>query len=188
MTRGLVLAAARFAESQLEYAYHRLREDAVLVDVASAGGGPVRGDRGSEWETVAVADLDDRRRYDLVVIPDGEGVDGLAADEPTARFLSAHLDAGGVVCAVAAGVLPLADAGALDGRMVTGFEGGDDELAAAGMAVTGEAVTIDGTVVTVRDTDALPFGVAATLGSVAIPQDPASRAVERPHWEGPDAT
>lgn len=185
MARGLLLATSGFSEPQLEYAYHRLREDAVLVDVASPGGGTISGDRGAEWETIAVSDIDERRRYDLVVFPGG--VDGLADHEPTAELLSAHLEAGGVVCAVADGARVLASLGALDGLLVTGYPGGDGELAAAGAVPTEEAVTVDGTVVTVRDSEALPFGIAAALGSVAIPQDPASVAVERPHWEGRDA-
>lgn len=186
MARGLLLAAEGVADVQLAYAYHRLREDAVLVDVASIGGGQVRGDCGTEWETVAVADLDAARRYDLVVIPDGPSVDRLAADGKTAAFLEAHLDAGGVVCAIAAGALPLSVAGVVEDRLVTGFDG-DDELAAAGAVRTGEAVTIDGRIVTVRDADALPYGIAAAIGSVAIPQDPAAVATERPRWEGTDA-
>ena len=58
MTRGLLLAADAVAGTQFEYAYHRLREDAVLVDVASPDGGPVRDDHGTTWESVPVADLD----------------------------------------------------------------------------------------------------------------------------------
>lgn len=187
MTRGLILTGDGYAGTQLEYAYHRLRENAVLVDVASPGGGPVRSDRGSEWESTALSELPPERRYDLVVIPGGDAPTRLADDAAVREWLAEYLDAGGIVCGVGEGVVLLADVGILDGRMATGPASERERLSSAGAIPTDEAVTIDGTIVTTRNTDALPFGIAAGLGSVAIPQDPASVAVERPHWGGSDA-
>lgn len=188
MTRGLLLVADGYSTTHLEYAYHRLREDAVLVDVAAPGGGTARSDRGGGRDAVPVDGLPAERRYDLVVIPGGRSPEGLAADGSTRRWLEEHLDGGGVTCAVAGGVRVLLELGALDGRTATGPPALRDELAAAGAIPTAESVTVDGTIVTVRDTDALPFGVAAALASVAIPQDPATLARERPNWGGPERT
>lgn len=187
MTRGLILADDGYARTQLEYAYHRLREDAVLVDVASPGGGPIDGDGGGDWETTAISDLPPGRRYDLVVIPGGDAPDRLVEDSSVQQWLIDYLDAGGIVCTIGEGVVLLSAVGALDGRMVTGPSSERERLESTGATTMDEAVTIDGTIVTARNTDALPFGIAAGLGSVAIPQDPASVAVERPHWGGPDA-
>lgn len=181
MTRGLLLVRDGFVESHLEYAYHRLREDAVLVDVASPDGGTVRGDRGSQWDSVTVDELPDGRRYDLVVVPGGTGSD-LPDDDATGRWLAEHVAGGGVVCTVADAVRLLVAIDAVAGRMVTGPDDAKADLEAAGAIHTGEAVTVDGPLVTVRDTEALPFGIAATLGNVAIPQGSAAEARERPFW------
>lgn len=187
MTRGLLLAADDVADVHLEYAYHRLREDAVLVDVAAPDGGEVRTDRGGTRAAVAFDDLPPARRYDLVVVPGGGAANRLADDEATRRWVGSHLDAGGVVCAIADGVQLLLALDVLDGRLVAAPGSLRDDLEAAGARATGEAVTVDGPLVTVRDTESLPFGVAATLDSVVIPQDPASEARERPHWGETDA-
>lgn len=182
MTRGLILATEGVADSHLEYAYHRLREDAILVDVASSGGGTIRGDRGTRWDTVRVASLPAGRRYDLVVLPGGDAAAGLVDDGTTREWLVEYLDAGGIVCALADGVRCLVAIGALRGRLVAGPSERRAEIEAADATPTGEAVTVDGPFVTVRDTEALPFGIAAALASVAIPQDAASDASERPAW------
>lgn len=182
MTRGLILAAPGYAESHLEYAYHRLREDAVLVDVASPDGGTIRGDRGGEWAAVGVEELLAGRRYDLVVVPGGGAPAALIADDATRDWLAAYLRSEGIVCAVAEGLRLLVELEAIEGRLVTGPDGLRAAAEAAGATFTEESVTVDGPFVTVRDTAALPFGVAAALASVAIPQGRASEAAERPAW------
>lgn len=186
MTRGLILAQEGVSDSHLEYAYHRLREDAVLVDVASPEGGEIRGDREHRWETIPVGELPAVGTYDLVIIADGDDPERLARDDATYRWLSEYLETGGIVCAIAGGVKLLAAIDAIEGRLVTGPPEIRAELEAA--VPTDEAVTVDGPIVTVRDTDALPFGIAATLGNVAIPQDQAAEASERPHWTVSDPT
>lgn len=182
MTRGLVLVADGVDDTHLEYAYHRLREDAVLVDVATPDGGPVRTANGRNRDTTALTALPPARRYDLVVVPGGEAPAALADDSAPRSRLEAQLEAGGVVCAIGAGVELLLAMDVLSGRLVAGPPSSDEALAAAGAQPTGEAVTVDGPLVTARDTEALPFGIAAALAAVAIPQDPAGEAAERPVW------
>lgn len=182
MPRGLVLIADGVDGTHLEYAYHRLREDAVLVDVATPGGGPVRTAVGASRDATALADLPPARRYDLVVIPGGEAPAALAEWSETRSRLTAQLEANDIVCAIATGVELLLVLEVLPGRLVTGPATLEAERQAGDAEPTGEAVTVDGPLVTVRDTAALPFGIAAALASVAIPQDPASEAAERPVW------
>lgn len=181
MTRGLLLARDGFVESHLEYAYHRLREDAVLVDVTAPDGGAVRGDQGTTWDAVPIDELPAGQRYDLGVVPGGERPERYP-DDATRRWLVEHVADGGILCAVGDGLAVLVASGVVAGRLVTGPEGAHPDLEAADAVPTGEAVTVDGPIVTVRDTDALPFGIAATLGNVAIPQGPAAQASERPYW------
>jgi len=183
MTRGLVLVADGVDDVQFGYAFHRLREDAVLVDVAAPDGGPVTTGAGAALDATGVADLPSNRRYDLAVVPGGDGSAELAADDVIRRLVSAHVDAGGVVGALAEGVGVLLAFGVLDGRLVAAPADLDDALAAGGARPSGEAVTVDGPFVTARDADGLPYAIAATLSSVSIPQDAAAEARERAFWQ-----
>lgn len=187
MTRGLILGADGVSDSHLEYAYHRLREDAVLVDIASPDGGVIRGQRGGQWDTVRVGELPPDRAYDLVVIPGGDAPAELATDGSIRRWLPQYIGGDGIVCAVAEGVRVLLGMGTLEGRLATAPASMRADLERAGARPTGESVTVDGPFVTARDTDALPFAIAATLGNVAIPQGPAAEASERPHWTASDS-
>lgn len=186
MTRGLLLVADGVDETQFDYAYHRLREDAVLVDVAAPGGGPVTTTYGHRRDARPIDDLDPARRYDLVIVPGGGVADRLAGDDGARQHLADHYAADGVVCTVGEGVRVLVELDLLADRLATGPGALVEAVDAAGARPTDEAVTVDGPLVTVRDTDALPYGIAAALGNVVIRQDHADAARDRPAWPGGD--
>lgn len=188
MTRGLVLVAEGMTDTHLEYAYHRLRDDAVLVDVAAPQGGRVQLASGRSWDARSLSSLPPARRYDLMVVPGGTSPARLAADGSARRRLEAHLVAGGIVCAMLEGITLLLAIDGLDGRLVAAPAAFADELSAVGATLTAESITVDGPVVTVAEMAALPFGIAAALASVAIPQGAAAEARERPSGEFPMGT
>lgn len=185
MTRGLIVTSDGFSDVQLEYTYHRFREDAILTDVASPAGGDIEGRRGHiQPNTLSIEELDDRPTYDLVVVPGGEAPERLVAEPAVLEWLSEYARGNGILGAIDDGIRALISIDVLDGRTVTGPAELRAELEAAGAIWTDEEVTVDGTFVTARGTDALPFYVAATIGNLSIPQDPAAKAMERPHWGG----
>ena len=184
MTRAVILAAEGVDETQLEYAYYRLREDAVLTTVASPDGGTVTGERGRSWEdAVPIAELDGAGAYDLAVVPGGRAPERLRRSEAALDWLGAYHRRDGIVGVIGHGVQVLASVDALSGRTVTAPPELEVDVENAGAVSTGEAVAVDGNLVTGRDTSALPFFISATMSNALIPQDPAQDAQERPHWE-----
>lgn len=182
MSRGLLLTADGVDASQLEYAYHRLREDAVLVTVATPGGGTVEALDGRTWtDTAPIADLE--AEFDFVIVPGGNAPERLRLDETAVEWLRTYEREGGIVGVIGHGIQLLATVDALVGRTVTGPPELRVDVENAGATYTGEAVAVDGTLVTARGTSALPFFVSAAMNNALIPQDPAGEAQERPHWE-----
>lgn len=182
MARGLLLAADGVDASHLEYAYHRLREDAVLVTVASPGGGTIEALDGRTWSDTAPID-DLSREFDFVIVPGGSAPEQLRLDDAAVEWLRQYEREGGIVGVIGHGVQMLANVDALVGRTVTGPPELRVDIENAGATYTGESVAVDGTLVTARGTAALPFFLSATMNNALIPQDPASQAQERPHWE-----
>jgi protease I len=184
MTRALLLAADGVDASQLEYAYHRLREDAAIVTVASPGGGTVEGIDGRTWsDTARVADCSDE--FDFAIVPGGNSPERLRLSGDAVEWLRRYERDGGLVAVIGHGVQLLATIGVLAERTVTGPPELRVDIENAGATYTGESVAVDGNLVTARGTSALPFFLSATLNSSLIPQDPASEAEERPHWDAP---
>lgn len=186
MARGLLLTADGVDASQLEYAYHRLREDAVLVTVASPGGGDIvaQGDR--TWsDTTPITTLS--REFDFVIVPGGAAPERLRLLDDAVGWLKRYDRDGGVIGVLGHGVQLLASIDALVGRTVTGPPELRIDVENAGASYTGESVAVDGTLVTGRGTAALPFFVSATMNTALIPQDPAGQARERPHWDAPES-
>jgi protease I len=186
MARGLLLAADGVDASQLEYAYHRLREDAILVTIASPGGGKIEAESGATWsETTPITGLS--QEFDFVIVPGGAAPERLRLSSDAVGWLRRHEAEGAIVAVLGHGVQLLASAGILGGRTITGPPELQVDIENGGATYTGESVAVDGTLVTGRGTAALPFFVSATISSALIPQDPASKAQERPHWDAPES-
>lgn len=186
MARGLILTAEGYDETQVEYAYHRLREDAILASIASPSGGNVAGVRGNvRRDTVAIDGLDAGAAYDFVVVPGGRAPERLRLNDDAVAWLREFERAGGIVGVIGHGIQMLASIDVLEGRSVTGPPELAVDIKNAGAAYTGEKVAVDGRLVTARGTPALPFFIAATISNMLIPQDPVGTpgGGERPHWE-----
>ena len=185
MSRGVILAADGVDDTQFEYVRHRLREDGMLVDIVSPCGGPLRGRRGLRVpDSMAVEETVGTDRYDVAVLPGGEWVDSLDYDGAVRPWLRAHVEQNTVLAAIMDGVDVLERMGLLVGYRASGSRPADantDSL--EGVEWTDELVTVDGTLVTANDPEALPYLVAAALDNVVLRQPTDDELVERPAWE-----
>lgn len=135
-------------------------------DVVSAGLEaqltPIKASRGTTL--VPDATLDDalKLEFDMIVLPGGmPGSDHLNSDERIIRLIQRMAAAGKYTCAICAAPRALARAGVLEGKRATSYPGTLDKMGVPGMHYTGEAVTIDGAVVTSRGPGtALEFALA----------------------------
>jgi len=130
-----------------------LRRAEVEVTVAGLVEGVVTGSRGVRL--LPDTTLDEALQnapaggFDMVALPGGlPGADHLASDPRIAAVLTSVHQAGGVIAAVCAAPKVLARHGLLQGRQATAYPGVLE--AEKHTAVSGEAVTCDGKVITSR--------------------------------------
>lgn len=146
------------------------------IDVTSAGleaqPGLVRAARG----TVLLPDtpLDEALQsdYDMIALPGGlPGADHLNNDERIVQLVQKMAAADKYTCAICAAPRVLARAGVLEGKRATSYPGTLDKMEIPGMTYTGEAVTVDGRIITGRGPGpAMDFALALieALGGTAL--------------------
>ncbi len=164
MKKALVPLAPGCEELEAVTIIDVLRRGGVEVVSASLDKAPVKASRGVILIADALLDevmaVDD---VDMVAIPGGMGGSkALTAHEPFIAFLKRMHDTGRYVGAICAGPMALGKAGLLDGRVFTAYP---DVLNAAdypGAVYTGNAVEIDGRILTSRGPGtALDFALIA---------------------------
>lgn len=181
MTRCLILVWEGFSDVQFAYAYHRLREEGLGIDVGSPTGGAVTGASGLTAESVPIGAIEGD--VDIALIPQHESRPG----EPVVEFVTGLFDTESVIGVLGTSVELLATDGYLEGKTVTGPERSKDAVTAVGATWTGKGVEVDGQLVTGRDDEMLPFFVKAALNNFYIPQASAMEIAagtwrERPGW------
>jgi 4-methyl-5(b-hydroxyethyl)-thiazole monophosphate biosynthesis len=92
-----------------------------------------------------------KMEFDMIVLPGGQpGSDNLNNDPRIIKQIQQMAAAGKYTCAICAAPRALARAGVLEGKRATSYPGTLDKISVPGMTYTGEAVTIDGKIITSR--------------------------------------
>ncbi len=123
------------------------------IDVVTAGldDQPVKASRG--MTLVPDSNIGDalEQDYEMIVLPGGlTGADNLANDARIMERLKQMAGAGKHVCAICAAPAVLAKAGILGGKRATSYPGVLENLDMPDVTYTGEAVEVDGNIVTSR--------------------------------------
>jgi protease I len=147
----LILAADDFEDMELLYPLYRLREEQVMVTLASLGGQPVTGKKGhGPVEADAATDDVSAEDYDALVIPGGYAPDKLRRDEHVLDLVRTFdRDAKTIAFICHAGWVPIS-AGILKGRRATSVGAIRDDMINAGVDWVDEATVVDGNLVTAR--------------------------------------
>lgn len=146
-----------------------LRRADVEVVAAGLGDGPVTASRGVRLLPDTTLDEALRTEFDMVALPGGlPGSDHLAADPRIQALLRRMHESGRLVGAVCAAPKVLARSGLLDGRKATAYPG---VLQAENHpAITGQAVTRDGTVITSRSAGTVMDFALALIEALSGPE------------------
>jgi protease I len=149
--RVLILAADDFEDMELLYPLYRLREEQVMVTLASLGGHPVIGKKGhGPVEADAATDDVSAEDYDALVIPGGYAPDKLRRDEHVLDLVRTFdRDAKTIAFICHAGWVPIS-AGILKGRRATSVGAIRDDMINAGVDWVDEPTVVDGNLVTAR--------------------------------------
>ena len=150
MKKAIVFLANGFEEMEATGTIDILRRGGVEVTIVTINSSrEVTGAHGMVYladQTLAEADC---TTADALVLPGGmPGATNLNACEPLRELLQAHYAQEKLVAAICAAPLVLGGLGFLQGRKATCYPGFENQL--TGATVTGEAVEIDGNVITGR--------------------------------------
>ncbi len=150
MAKVLVPLATGFEELEAITIIDLLRRAKIRVDSAYLTDNPVQASRG----TLHLADmsldtaLENENEYDMLVLPGGlPGADNLNQDPRIAKLISNMHSQDKYLGAICAAPKVLADKGLLKDKKATSYPG---VLEAMGFASTGQAVQIDGKIITSR--------------------------------------
>lgn len=128
-----------------------LRRAGVTVVTAGLNDEPVRASRGVVLVPDTTIDEAFERQYDMIVLPGGgAGADKLNTDLRIREVLKKMNDSGKLTAAICAAPKVLASMGMLIGRRATAYPGVLENMNVPGMRLTGEAVTVDGNIITSR--------------------------------------
>lgn len=128
-----------------------LRRAGIAVVTAGLQPGLVLGSRGTRVQPDATLDEAMAQDYDLIALPGGlPGADHLRDDPRIQKLLREMAAAGKHTAAICAAPMALAAAGLLSGRKATAYPGVLDSLDLPNTRKCGDAVVVDGKVVTSR--------------------------------------
>jgi protein deglycase len=151
MKRVLIPLAPGFEDLEAVTLTDLLRRAGIEVVTAGLHEGLIQGARGLRVEPEASLDAVMEADFDMVVLPGGlPGSEHLKNDARVQAVLKRLAAAGKYTAAICAAPMALAQAGLLDGRRVTSYPGVIERIAPPGSRYVGDAVVIDGKVVTSR--------------------------------------
>jgi protease I len=157
----MVIAPVVFRDEEYAEPKEVLESRGADVVTASIRRGLCVGKLGAE--ATAEIDLAEalEREWDAVVFVGGGGAE-VFFDDPAAHALAASAaHSGSVLGAICIAPSTLAHAGLLSGRRATAFPSQQDDLVESGATWTGEAVTVDGRIITANGPEAATaFGEA----------------------------
>ena len=157
----LIIAADGFEQDELFVPLERLRAAGATVEVASPGGGTVKGWSHGDWGRTVESDLAlaevEPADYDALVIPGGQmNPDKLRVDEDALRIARDFATSDRPLAAICHGPWLLVQADVLKGRTVTSYSSIRKDIENAGATWVDQVVVTDQGLVTSRKPDDLP--------------------------------
>ena len=144
----IIIAQKDFRDEEFFEPKEILEKNGIEVRVASKELAMAYGKMGGEF--MPDLKLEDAKAddFDAVIFVGGIGAE-MYLDDPVAHNLANDFyNAGKIVAAICFAPLILAHAGILNGKKVTAWIGGKEDLEARGAAYTGNPVEIDGNIIT----------------------------------------
>jgi 4-methyl-5(b-hydroxyethyl)-thiazole monophosphate biosynthesis len=170
MAKVLVPLAKGFEELEAVTIIDLLRRAEIEVTVAGLDEGPIVASRGVVMLADVSLDQALTQDYDMVVLPGGAGgSDVLNADSRIHDLLKKMADSERFTAAICAAPKVLANAGVIEGRIVTGFPGVLEALPQQDFSLSSDAVVTDGKIVTSRGPGtAIDFALTLIVHLVSV--------------------
>lgn len=173
MQRILIIATDGFEQSELMEPKRLLEEAGAETVVASLEHGEIKGWDQKDWGESVKVDLLVRdvgeADYDALLLPGGQmNPDILRMDSDVIRLVRDFDKAGKPIAAICHAPWLLAEAGIIEGKVVTGWPSIRTDLANAGAAVVDEEVAIYENLITSRKPEDIPAFTNALIDAVGL--------------------
>lgn len=144
----MIIAPSDYRDEELEHPREVFKNAGYNVVIASKGVESSNGMQGGTAEVDINISEVKVEEYEAVIFVGGSGA-GVYFDDPSAhKIAKAALDSGKVLGAICIAPSILANAGLLEGKKASSFPSEQQNLEENGAEFTGEAVTVDGRIVT----------------------------------------
>lgn len=148
-----------FRDEEYSDTNDQLVEAGIETKVAALDAGECKGIAGTTIEADLTLDEVDPSQFDAVILVGGVGVEQYLNDDTVHTLVESFVKLGKLVAAICWAPAILANAGVLNGKKVTAWDGCKPDLEKGGATYTGENVTIDGKIITALGPDqATEFG------------------------------
>jgi protease I len=137
------------------YPYFRFKEENFETYSVGMERKTYKGKKGCPFKPDKVFEEVKNETFDCVYIPGGYAPDRLRRYPELLEFVKRHYENGKIVAAVCHGPWVLISAGIVKGKRVTGYFAIKDDLVNAGALYTGNAVEVDGNLITATDPKAM---------------------------------
>ncbi|WP_324262551.1 type 1 glutamine amidotransferase domain-containing protein [Altererythrobacter sp. H2] len=179
MSRVLIMATNGFEQSELTGPRERLEQAGIETRVASPERGEIRGWQDKDWGEAVTVDLSldkiDVGDYDALLLPGGQmNPDILRMDDRAIGVVNDFAEADKIIAAICHAPWLLAEAGLLEGRIVTSWPSIRTDLINAGADVVDRDVVEDGNLITSRKPDDVPAFSEALIARLRLEQSEAA--------------
>lgn len=149
-----VLANHDFRDEEYREPERILTEAGAECKVAALVSGECTGVAGTSVTTDYELGEVNPEEFSAIIFVGGTGVEAYLKDELVHSVAKAFVNMDKLVCAICWAPSILANAGILRGKKATVWAGAKADLEAGGSSYTGEAVTVDGNIITANGQDA----------------------------------
>lgn len=154
-----VLANHDFKDEEYLETSQVLKEAGIAIKIAANSNEDCIGVTGTTVSVDYTFDEIDPIQYSAIVLIGGVGIQGYLHDEALHKLVKDFVSAGKIIAAICWAPAILANAGVLNGKKATVWQGAREDLEKGGATYTGESVTIDGNIITANGPDsASDFG------------------------------
>ena len=177
MKRILIIATDGFEQSELVEPKANLDDAGAETIIASLDTGDIQGWKDKDWgDTVPVditVDEVSASDYDALLLPGGQmNPDILRMNDKVISLVKDFNNAGKPIAAICHAPWLLAEAGIINGKVVTGWPSIRTDLRNAGADVVDQEVAVDGNLITSRNPDDIPAFSNALIDAVQLSKVP----------------
>ncbi|MBI5376430.1 MAG: DJ-1/PfpI family protein [Candidatus Schekmanbacteria bacterium] len=144
----MIIASKNYRDEELIVPRDFFKSKQISVTIASSTTSPAKGMLGAVVKPdIKIQDID-ISKYDVLLLVGGTGASEYWDDGLVHKIATKAYNEGKIVSAICLAPVTLANAGLLKGKKATVWQSEGDTLKKKGAVYTGEAVTIDGKIIT----------------------------------------